>query len=168
MKSTFLHLISAGLFLLSNALLALPAGSQSLSRQVHSARIVSGSEETRMTGKADVDMPEAVTFLNLAGEEMAKYHRAHEKYAAQWYRLGFDYAYPAYRLSDPGLRATPTDKNRWKPRGSHFTYILVTAGRDTFLIKALDSQGKPVYELKQGMRYPKLTGDPTSRPKSGK
>jgi hypothetical protein len=168
MKTLFVFLSSVGLLLAARALFAQQTEPRNAFAHSPQARAVSTVQETQVTPKGDVEMPEAVTFLNLAGEEMAKYRHAHKRFATQWHQLGFDYAYPYYHKTDPGLRATPGDKNRWKPRGGSYTYVIAAAGRDSFLIKALDNRGKSVYELKQGMVYPKPVGGATGQPRPGK
>lgn len=105
--------------------------------------------------KADRDLPEAETFLLLAGEQMEAFHKEYRAYARDWYRLGFDYAYPTYRITDADVWPRPADKNRWKPRGSSYTYVIEEATADAYLIRALGADGKPAYEMRQGDKEPK-------------
>lgn len=107
---------------------------------------------------ADVELPEPETFLILAGEEMATFHEEYGSYARDWFRLGFDYAYPNYRTTDPDIWPRREDKNSWKPRGAHYTYVIESATKDRFLIRALGEDGKPAYELRQGMKEPRKLG----------
>lgn len=107
------------------------------------------------TGR-DVEEPEAETFLMLAADEMKAFHAQYKSYARDWYRLGFDYAYPTYRITDPDIWPRRADKNRWRPRGSHYTYVIAEAGPDAFLIRAIGNDDDEVaYELRQGMKAPR-------------
>ncbi|MBV9863994.1 MAG: hypothetical protein JO316_01440 [Abitibacteriaceae bacterium] len=135
-----------------------------------STAAVAGTPPTNVTADqpgadqpGDIELPEAETFLNLAAEAMAKYHKTHGTYASQWHQLHFDYAYPTYHMSDPDIWPLPKNKNQWHPRGSHYTYVIVAARQNTFLVRALDSKGKPTYELRQGMLYPQLLGQPKNK-----
>ena len=105
--------------------------------------------------EADVDHPEAETFLLLAAEQMNGFHTEYKTYAKDWYRLGFDYAYPTYRTSDPDIYPRPQDKNHWRPRGSNYTYVIVQADDKSFLIQAIDGEGKAAYEVRQDMKEPR-------------
>ena len=103
---------------------------------------------------ADRDLPEPETFLDLAAREMKQFHEEYHAYALDWYRLGFDYAYPNYHITDADIWPRPSDKNRWRPRGSHFTYVITEATKDTFLIQAIGDDKKVAYEMRQNMTAP--------------
>ena len=86
---------------------------------------------------------------------MRAFHDEYKSYARDWYRLGFDYAYPTYRITDPDIWPRPSDGNRWRPRSSHFTYVIEKATSDAFLIQAISEDKKVAYELRQGMDVPR-------------
>lgn len=126
-----------------------------MARLVIALTLAAAMGPARAAEEADRDLPEPETFLIQAAQEMRAFHDQYKSYARDWYRLGFDYAYPTYRITDSDIWPRPADKNRWRPRGSHFTYVIVKAAGDAFLIEAIGDDKKVAYELRQGMDAPR-------------
>jgi hypothetical protein len=105
--------------------------------------------------KTDVGRPEPVLFLELAASSMENYRSKHAEYADKWYLLDFDFVNGPYYKTDPGIRATREDGNRWQPKLCQYTYEIVSADKDKFLIQAKNTNNLVEYEMTQGMEEPK-------------
>ena len=114
--------------------------------------------------KSDVGRPEPVLFLQLAARAMADYHAAHGTYPSQWWQLGMTFRNGPYRITDPGIRPTKQDGSLWRPPDCRFSYRIVKAGKDSFLIEALNDQGVAEYAMRPGLDTPqKLIEGPEDR-----
>lgn len=109
--------------------------------------------------QADVGRPEPVLFLLKASEEMERYHGEHGKYADRWHRLNFHFARGGYRVTDPGIDPTEEDGARWRPKKCKYTYVIESADKNSYLIRAINEEGSAEYEIEQGMDKPKKLPD---------
>ena len=102
----------------------------------------------------DRGRPEPVLFLELAGDAMEEYHRAHREYPPQWHQLDFTFVNGPYRADEPDIRPAPVDKDRWKPRNCKYTYQIAFAAKDSFVIRAISPQGAVSCQIRNGMDSP--------------
>ena len=114
--------------------------------------------------KSDVGRPEPVLFLQLAAKAMADYHAAHGSYPRQWWRLEMTFRNGPYRSTDPDIRPTKEHGDRWRPKDCRFTYRIVHAEQDGYLIEAVNDQGLAEYAMRPGLDTPeKLIERPEDR-----
>ncbi len=105
--------------------------------------------------KTDRGRPEPVLFLELAVGRMEEYTRKHGEYAKEWYLLDFDFVNGPYYTTDSDIRATRKDGNRWCPKQCKYTYEIVSADKEHFLIQAKNRDNLVEYEIEQGSKEPK-------------
>jgi hypothetical protein len=114
--------------------------------------------------KSDVGRPEPVLFLQLAAKAMADYHKAHGTYPRQWWQLDITFCNGPYHITDPGIRPTKEHGDRWRPKDCRFSYRIVQADKDGFLLEAVNEQGVVEYAMRPGLETPrKLVERPEDR-----
>jgi hypothetical protein len=105
--------------------------------------------------KSDVGRPEPVLFLQLATKAMADYHTAHGTYPGEWWQLNMTFRNGPYRSTDPDIRPTKEHGNCWRPKDCTFSYRIVQADQDGFLIEAVNEQGVAEYAMRPGWETPR-------------
>jgi hypothetical protein len=105
--------------------------------------------------KSDEARPEPVLFLLAAADALKAYRAKHGHYPREWHHLDLTFANGPYRDTDPGIRPTKEQGNRWRPKDSQYTYALQTPDPATYLIQAVNKDNKVEYEMRPGMDAPK-------------
>ncbi len=105
--------------------------------------------------KTDIGLPEPILFLKSVVESMENYRNQCGKYPNEWYLLDFTFVNGPYKETDPDIRATEENENRWCPKLCKYTYVIKSADKYHFLIQALTNNNKVEYEIEQGMDKPR-------------
>lgn len=93
-------------------------------------------------GRADHEL-----FLLAAADAMRVYWDRQGEYATRWHQLAITFAVGLYHIGDPDVRPPAADRERWRPRGSDWTYIINSANAMGFRVEAGDSFGRPGYAI---------------------
>ncbi len=118
-----------------------------------------GEGSGAMQAVVDIGEKEQNLFLPNAAEEMAKYHKKHGEYPKQWHLLGFDFSFTPYRTDDPEVYPKKEYGDRWRPRDCQYTYVIKEAGKEHFLIQALNKDDRAEWEIRDGQEKPKKVED---------
>ena len=104
----------------------------------------------------DVDkgLPEPILFMKLALKTMKKYHTDNGVYPKDWYLLNITFVNGPYRIDDIGVAPTQEMGNRWHPKDCEFTYEITSADKEHFIIRAINQEGRIVYEINEKMDRP--------------
>jgi hypothetical protein len=94
-------------------------------------------------------------FLSLAADAMKEYRAKRGEYPKEWHLLDFTFGYGPYLTTDPGVRPTKDDRNKWRPKDCDDTYVIRSADKDHFLIQAVSPDGVIEFEIDQSMEEPK-------------
>lgn len=105
--------------------------------------------------RSDESRPEPVLFLLEAADAMKEYRQAHPQYAKEWNQLDISFANGPFNEGDPGTRPTKENKTAWRPKGSIYTYWIVSSDKDGFLIQARTDGNRADYEIASGMAAPR-------------
>jgi hypothetical protein len=91
-------------------------------------------------------------FLDRAVVGMRKYRRQRGEFPKQWHQIRFRFVADlgtAFRLDDPRIYPAEDDGNRWRPIHSNTTYVIASAGRDRFVMRAVDQDGDDLHLVDQ-------------------
>ena len=105
--------------------------------------------------RPDESRPEPVLFLLEAADAMKEYRQAHPQYAKEWNQLDISFANGPFNEGDPGTRPSKENKTTWRPKGSSYTYWIVSSDKNSFLIQARTDGNRADYEIAPGMAAPR-------------
>ena len=83
---------------------------------------------------------------------MTKYRRQHGEFPRQWHQIRFMFVAghgKAFRLDDPRIYPKKDDGNRWRPINSDTTYVIGSAGRNKYVIRAVGQDGDDLHLIDQ-------------------
>jgi len=102
------------------------------------------------------DIPEAAMFLNAAYSAFQQYHHQHHEFPRSWESAHLHWSLAKHRKADPAAFPPPGTGKVWKPAGSHFSYIIVTATKNEFEIQSSNAEGLEDYGISSMRSYPAL------------
>ncbi len=129
----------------------IPYLSLSLASAIFACWIQGGASMNR----PDESRPEPVLFLLEAADAMKEYRQAHPEYAKEWNQLDISFANGPFNEGEPGTRPSKENKTTWRPKGSSYTYWIVSSDKGSFLIQARTDGNRADYEIAPGMAAPR-------------
>lgn len=100
--------------------------------------------------KTNLTAPEPELFLAAAAASMSDYRKKQGTFSREWRQLEIVYSAVPYRPYSKNIRPNENDVDVWRPRGCDFYYRIAEAGKDNYLIQAINNDGQVRFELRDG------------------
>ncbi len=97
------------------------------------------------------DVPEPRQFLPVAAAAMDAFRRKEMSYATRWDLLEVAFSAIPYHIYNEDVRPAWYGDNQWRPRGCEYTYKIVSADKEHFLIQAYRWNNVAEYEIREGL-----------------